>query len=166
MSRRAGVVVRADGGFIGSQTNLIMVTMTGLTLAAGRFGLAPTVKRGTTAGLKLVDRSNAAGIMSNDPSGERGRARQERGRERDKRDKRDKTERPAGKKPDHGSPFLLSPLKTRQLTSTTATATHHHQNNNDDDDAGFTIVDTLALGALGHVLGVGIVLGLRATGGL
>jgi photosystem I subunit 10 len=32
--------------------------------------------------------------------------------------------------------------------------------------AGFTIVDTLALGAFGHVLGVGIVLGLRATGGL
>jgi len=27
-------------------------------------------------------------------------------------------------------------------------------------------VDTLALGAFGHVLGVGIVLGLRATGGL
>ena len=32
--------------------------------------------------------------------------------------------------------------------------------------AGFTIVDTLALGALGHVLGVGITLGLRATGNL
>lgn len=66
---RRSVVVRADGGFIGSQTNLIMVTMTGLTLAAGRFGLAPTVKKGTTAGLKLVDRSNAAGVLSNDPSG-------------------------------------------------------------------------------------------------
>ena len=49
-----------------------MVTSVGLTLAAGRFGLAPTVKRGTTAGLKLVDRSNAAGVMSNDPSGARG----------------------------------------------------------------------------------------------
>ena len=34
------------------------------------------------------------------------------------------------------------------------------------DPAGFTIVDTLACGAVGHVLGVGIVLGLRATGGL
>lgn len=31
---------------------------------------------------------------------------------------------------------------------------------------GFTIVDTLAFGALGHMAGVGIVLGLRATGGL
>lgn len=93
------MVVRADGGFIGSTTNLIMVASTGLCLAAGKFGLAPTVKQGTTAGLKLVDRPNSAGIMSNDPSG-------------------------------------------------------------------FTIVDTLALGALGHVLGVGIVLGLRATGGL
>jgi hypothetical protein len=32
--------------------------------------------------------------------------------------------------------------------------------------AGFTVVDTLALGALGHVLGVGITLGLRATGNI
>lgn len=31
---------------------------------------------------------------------------------------------------------------------------------------GFTAVDTLAFGALGHMVGVGIVLGLRATGGL
>jgi photosystem I subunit 10 len=67
--RRASVAVRADGGFIGSSTNVIMVAATGLTLAAGRFGLAPTVKQGTTAGLKLVDRSNAAGIISNDPAG-------------------------------------------------------------------------------------------------
>jgi hypothetical protein len=122
---RRSVVVRADGGFIGSSTNLvsrarrclvhaggrfaaaprsapgarrvarggaaaatraplhpthpahplppcqIMVASTGAFLAAGRFGLAPTVSKGTTAGLKLVERSNAAGIMSNDPSGER-----------------------------------------------------------------------------------------------
>ncbi|KIZ03547.1 Photosystem I reaction center subunit psaK, chloroplastic [Monoraphidium neglectum] len=96
---RRSVVVRADGGFIGSTTNIIMVASTGLTLAAGRFGLAPTVKQGTTAGLKLVNRGNSAGIISNDP-------------------------------------------------------------------AGFTVVDTLALGALGHVLGVGITLGLRATGNI
>ncbi|KAI8467095.1 MAG: photosystem I reaction center subunit psaK, chloroplast precursor [Monoraphidium minutum] len=96
---RRSVVVRADGAFLGSSTNIIMVASVGLCLAAGRFGLAPTVKRGTTAGLKLVDRSNSAGVMSNDPSG-------------------------------------------------------------------FTIVDTLALGALGHALGVGIVLGLRGTGNL
>jgi photosystem I reaction center PsaK len=51
-----------------------MVASTGLVLAAGRFGLAPTVARGTTAGLKLVDRSNAAGVISNDPSGEAARA--------------------------------------------------------------------------------------------
>jgi hypothetical protein len=30
--------------------------------------------------------------------------------------------------------------------------------------AGFNAVDVLALGALGHVIGVGIVLGLKATG--
>ena len=32
--------------------------------------------------------------------------------------------------------------------------------------AGFTAVDVLALGALGHVIGVGTVLGLKATGNL
>ena len=51
-----------------------MVASTGLMLAAGRFGLAPSVKNGTTAGLKLVERPNAAGVMSNDPSGVRARA--------------------------------------------------------------------------------------------
>uniref|UniRef100_UPI003003A719 Photosystem I reaction center subunit X psaK n=1 Tax=Coelastrella TaxID=75800 RepID=UPI003003A719 len=89
---------RADG-FIGSTTNLIMVASTAAFLAAGKFGLAPTVKRGTDAACKLVDRPNAAGLISNDPSG-------------------------------------------------------------------FTAVDTLAFGALGHIAGVGIVLGLRATGNL
>jgi photosystem I subunit 10 len=34
------------------------------------------------------------------------------------------------------------------------------------DPAGFTIADVFASGALGHVIGVGIVLGLKATGGL
>jgi hypothetical protein len=32
--------------------------------------------------------------------------------------------------------------------------------------AGFTMVDVMALGAMGHVLGVGIVLGLKGTGNL
>lgn len=32
------------------------------------------------------------------------------------------------------------------------------------DPAGFTAVDVLAFGAFGHILGVGTVLGLRATG--
>jgi hypothetical protein len=31
---------------------------------------------------------------------------------------------------------------------------------------GFTIVDVLGLGAMGHVVGVGLVLGLRATGAI
>ncbi|KAG0590116.1 hypothetical protein M758_1G071700 [Ceratodon purpureus] len=34
------------------------------------------------------------------------------------------------------------------------------------DPAGFTATDTLACGAMGHVIGVGIVLGLKATGGM
>ena len=81
------------------KTKKIMVASTTAFLAAGRFGLAPTVKNGTNAGLKLSERAQGAGLLSGDP-------------------------------------------------------------------AGFTIVDTLALGALGHVVGTGIVLGLKATGGL
>lgn len=34
------------------------------------------------------------------------------------------------------------------------------------DPAGFTAVDVLAHGAFGHIIGAGIVLGLRATGAL
>lgn len=47
-----------------------MVASTTATLAAARFGLAPTVKKNTTAGLKLVDSKNSAGVISNDPAGE------------------------------------------------------------------------------------------------
>lgn len=35
-----------------------------------------------------------------------------------------------------------------------------------NDPAGFTIVDVMALGAFGHAIGVGTVLGLKATGNL
>lgn len=75
-----------------------MILSTGLTLAAGRFGLAPTANRNASAGLKLSD-NKAAGLFSNDP-------------------------------------------------------------------AGFTAVDVLALGAFGHAVGVGIVLGLKGIGKL
>jgi len=34
------------------------------------------------------------------------------------------------------------------------------------DPAGFTAVDVLALGAFGHAIGVGIVLGLKSTGAM
>lgn len=34
------------------------------------------------------------------------------------------------------------------------------------DPAGFTIADVFASGALGHIIGVGIVLGLKASGGV
>jgi photosystem I subunit 10 len=47
-----------------------MVASTATFLAAGKFGLAPTVKRGTDAACKLQDRTNAAGLISNDPTGE------------------------------------------------------------------------------------------------
>lgn len=34
------------------------------------------------------------------------------------------------------------------------------------DPSGFNIVDVLALGSFGHIVGVGIVLGLKGTGAL
>ena len=102
----ARMVVRADGGFIGSSTNLvrgraapltlsasclrvgarsavpacqhgpctkagraaqIMVASTGLILAAGRFGLAPSANRLANAGLKLSEKNQ--GQLSGDPAG-------------------------------------------------------------------------------------------------
>jgi len=47
----------------------IMVASTATFLAAGKFGLAPTVKNGTNAACKLQPRANAAGLITNDPSG-------------------------------------------------------------------------------------------------
>ena len=85
--------IRCD--YIGSATNLIMVTTTTLMLFAGRFGLAPSANRKATAGLKLEARDS--GLQTGDP-------------------------------------------------------------------AGFTLADTLACGSVGHILGVGIVLGLKNTG--
>ena len=85
--------VRCD--FIGSSTNLIMVTSTTLMLFAGRFGLAPSANRKATAGLKLEVRDS--GLQTGDP-------------------------------------------------------------------AGFTLADTLACGTVGHIIGVGVVLGLKNIG--
>ena len=45
-----------------------MVASTGATLAAARFGLAPTVKKQATAGLKLVDKE--VPLVTGDPAGE------------------------------------------------------------------------------------------------
>lgn len=73
--------------------NTAVVVMTGLCLAAGRFGLAPTANGTTSAGLKISKKDS--GLTSGDP-------------------------------------------------------------------AGFTLVDVMALGSMGHVLGVGIDLGLKA----
>uniref|UniRef100_A0A0D6R518 PSI-K n=1 Tax=Araucaria cunninghamii TaxID=56994 RepID=A0A0D6R518_ARACU len=93
--RRAALQTRCDG-FLGSQVNLIFVVSTTLFLTAGRFGLAPTVKKRATAGLQLYDTDNA-GLITGDP-------------------------------------------------------------------AGFTAVDVLAHGTMGHVIATGIVLGLRSLG--
>ncbi|KAH7836765.1 hypothetical protein Vadar_005385 [Vaccinium darrowii] len=92
---RGRLDVRCD--FIGSPTNLIMVSTTSLMLFAGRFGLAPSANRKATAGLKLETRDS--GLQTGDP-------------------------------------------------------------------AGFTLADTLACGTVGHIIGVGVVLGLKNLGAI
>ncbi|XP_078162702.1 photosystem I subunit K [Carex rostrata] len=93
--RRSGKRMGVRCDFIGSSTNLVMVTTTSLMLFAGRFGLAPSANRKSTAGLKLEARDS--GLQTGDP-------------------------------------------------------------------AGFTLADTLACGSVGHILGVGIVLGFKSLG--
>ncbi|KAG6407152.1 hypothetical protein SASPL_130136 [Salvia splendens] len=97
MRRRGRGALGARCDFIGSPTNLIMVTATSLMLFAGRFGLAPSANRKATAGLKLEARDS--GLQTGDP-------------------------------------------------------------------AGFTLADTLACGTVGHIIGVGVVLGLKNIGAL
>ncbi|XP_017970157.1 PREDICTED: photosystem I reaction center subunit psaK, chloroplastic [Theobroma cacao] len=97
MRRKGKGALGARCGYIGSPTNLIMVTTTSLMLFAGRFGLAPSANRKATAGLKLEARDS--GLQTGDP-------------------------------------------------------------------AGFTLADTLACGSVGHIIGVGIVLGLKNIGAL
>ncbi|KAI4368066.1 hypothetical protein MLD38_016671 [Melastoma candidum] len=97
MRRKGKGALGARCDFIGSPTNLIMITSTTLMLFAGRFGLAPSANRKATAGLKLEARDS--GLQTGDP-------------------------------------------------------------------AGFTLADTLACGTVGHIIGVGIVLGLKNIGAL
>ncbi|XP_057763914.1 photosystem I reaction center subunit psaK, chloroplastic isoform X1 [Salvia miltiorrhiza] len=97
MRRRGQGALGARCDFIGSPTNLIMITATSLMLFAGRFGLAPSANRKATAGLKLEARDS--GLQTGDP-------------------------------------------------------------------AGFTLADTLACGTVGHIIGVGVVLGLKNIGAL
>ncbi|XP_077253814.1 photosystem I subunit K isoform X1 [Tasmannia lanceolata] len=95
LRRKGNGALGARCDFIGSPTNLIMVTSTSLMLFAGRFGLAPSANRKATAGLKLEGRDS--GLQTGDP-------------------------------------------------------------------AGFTLADTAACGSVGHIIGVGVVLGLKNLG--
>ncbi|XP_022727001.1 photosystem I reaction center subunit psaK, chloroplastic-like [Durio zibethinus] len=97
MRRKGKGALGARCDFIGSPTNLIIVTSTSLMLFAGRFGLAPSANRKATAGLKLEGRDS--GLQTGDP-------------------------------------------------------------------AGFTLADTLACCVVGHIIGVGVVLGLKNIGDL
>ncbi|KAJ4871216.1 Photosystem I PsaG/PsaK protein [Raphanus sativus] len=67
MRRKGNGALGAKCDFIGSSTNLIMVTSTTLMLFAGRFGLAPSANRKATAGLKLEARDS--GLQTGDPAG-------------------------------------------------------------------------------------------------
>ncbi|OVA05583.1 Photosystem I PsaG/PsaK protein [Macleaya cordata] len=97
IKRKGNGALGARCDFIGTPTNLIMVTSTSLMLFAGRFGLAPSANRKATAGLKLEIRDS--GLQTGDP-------------------------------------------------------------------AGFTLADTLACGVVGHIIGVGVVLGLKNIGAI
>lgn len=55
-------------GYLGSPTNLIFIASTAAFLTAGRFGLAPTAKKHTKAGLKLYD-DDSEGLTTSDPGG-------------------------------------------------------------------------------------------------
>jgi len=92
MARRQ---VKAQG-YLGSPTNLVFLISTTAFLAAGRFGLAPTAKKHTGAGVKLYD-DDSEGLTTGDP-------------------------------------------------------------------AGYTATDVLVGGSQGHIVAVGVVLGLRALG--
>eukprot|EP00475_Leptophrys_vorax_P022363 TRINITY_DN3043_c0_g1_i1.p1 TRINITY_DN3043_c0_g1~~TRINITY_DN3043_c0_g1_i1.p1 ORF type:complete len:132 (-),score=15.21 TRINITY_DN3043_c0_g1_i1:69-464(-) len=83
--------------YIGSPTNLIMVSSIAACFVAGRFGLAPSANRKTSPFLKLQDRDTGLGTT---------------------------------------------------------------------DPAGFTGTDVLAFGAVGHVLGVGLVFAAKYLGSI
>ncbi|KAG8385231.1 hypothetical protein BUALT_Bualt03G0020600 [Buddleja alternifolia] len=95
--RRGQGALGARCDFIGSSTNLIMVTSTSLMLFAGRFRLASSANRKANVGLKLE--AMDSGLQTGDP-------------------------------------------------------------------AGFTLADALACGTVGHIIGVGVVLGLKNIGAI
>jgi hypothetical protein len=114
---------------------------------AGRFGLAPTASRHTTAGLKLYE-DKSAGLSSGDPSGAHAL-----------RWPAPPLSHATGSSA-AGSvrPSRKPASRCRPPGSTCATPARPL--------SGFTAVDVLALGAMGHIFGVGLVLGLKATGTL
>jgi len=65
VASKGALGARAD--YLGSPTNLIVVSSTALFLAAARFGLAPSANREASAGLKLSVRDT--GLQSGDPAG-------------------------------------------------------------------------------------------------
>ena len=121
----------------------IMVLSTMLPLVAGRFGLAPTSTRHTNAGVKLLPQDKSAGLMSNDPAG--------------------------------GCPAVcvwwgwgwgwgLGGGTLRRSRAVVAWCGRRSPPRSDARrallllSAGFNAVDVLALGAFGHIFGVGLVL--------
>ncbi|KAH7618958.1 putative Photosystem I reaction center subunit psaK, chloroplastic [Nannochloris sp. 'desiccata'] len=62
--------------------------------------------------------------------------------------------------------FGLAPTANRNASAGLKLSDNKAAGLYSNDPAGFTMVDVMALGAMGHVLGVGIVLGLKGTGNL
>lgn len=98
------------------------------------------------AGLKLVDNKNAAGVITNDP---------------------------AGKPFPRNLGFIAKmedeiPIRNVLVTAISATCLDLADVPllHPCPSVGFTIVDVFAMGAAGHGLGVGIVLGLKGIGAL
>lgn len=62
--------------------------------------------------------------------------------------------------------FGLAPTATRNASAGLKLAENKSAGLMSNDPAGFTAADVLALGAFGHAMGVGIVLGLKGIGAL
>lgn len=115
----------------------IMVVSTTAFLVAGRFGLAPTLRQQATSGLRLVD-NGTKGLSTGDPSGIQLRKK----------------------------PFCMSSRSLVSRTSLQALAkllARFAEVMGSCFCAGFTAVDVLGHGTMGHVIGTGAILSLRVS---
>lgn len=130
-----------------------MVVSTTAFLVAGRFGLAPTLKQQATSGLRLVD-NGTKGLSTGDPAGIQQRI------------------KPLcilaavqqlvciPETPCKLSQAYCSPMWSAELTYAYLCGL---QSSHVNACAGFTAVDVLGHGTMGHVIGTGAILSLRVS---